>query len=563
MITAKDLGPISIFSKFTPIELERLAMEAGEIRVIAGDWLMREGELATFNILLDGQLSLHKNYLGLRQEMTQYGTYKSGDFFGEIPILLGCRTFIGMRADLNSRVARFDAQLLHRLIRDSEELNTQVREVMNFRLSRVCLFFTETPPTRVLIVGLRGQEYRDICHFLTLNRISYEWIGTDQPERIPLGMPCKGPAILVDGTIWLSEPLSVRCVAQALGIPTSPAKKNYDVVIVGGGPAGLAAAVYGASEGLNVLMVERSAAGGQAGSSARIENYLGFPDGISGDDMSEKALRQAERFGAEMVFTRTVTRINRLKDGSFRCQLDGGETFTSQTVILATGVNWRCFEADGIKRLRGHGIHYGAAKTEAPAVIGKHVYIVGGGNSAGQAAVFFADYACSVNILVRGEGLNQTMSQYLIDQILLKDNITVEPYTQVIAADGGVQLESITIVKHAGEAEENISIRKADTLFILIGATANTAWLPKELERDNQGFVCTGADVKDTSLYTDRQPFMLETTLPGFFCAGDVRHNSIKRVSSGVGEGSMAITFVHQYLASRAKTTIKIPKVTA
>jgi thioredoxin reductase (NADPH) len=298
---------------------------------------------------------------------------------------------------------------------------------------------------------------------------------------------------------------------------------------------------------LKVLVVERSAAGGQAGTSSRIENYLGFPNGISGDDLSERALKQAARFGAEIAMTRTIENVEKLAEGGYCVELDGGQRVTACVVLLATGVDWRTLEADGVDRLQGRGVLYGASRNEASNVVGKRVFIVGGGNSAGQAAVFFSNYAEQVNVLVRRAGLELTMSQYLIEQIAAKGNIRVEPYTQVIAAEGDDHLERlVTRTDQSGEPER-VETREADALFVMIGADASTKWLPAELERDPKGYICTGRDLQAWTL--EREPFPLETSLPGVFCAGDVRHDSIKRVSSGVGEGSMAIAFIHQYLA--------------
>jgi thioredoxin reductase (NADPH) len=316
-------------------------------------------------------------------------------------------------------------------------------------------------------------------------------------------------------------------------------------VIIGGGPAGLAAAVYGASEGLSVLLVERKAPGGQAGTSSRIENYLGFPNGISGDDLSQRAFRQAVKFGAEVVLTREVQEIIPHPDGAYTIGLDGSDRVATKTVILATGVAWRRLEADGVDRFIGRGVLYGAARTEAPTVAGKRVFIIGGGNSAGQAALFFADYASSVTMLVRGEDLKCSMSQYLIDQIALVPGIRVETETQVVSADGTDCLKAIETQKTG----EPIVRRTADALFVMIGADAVTHWLPSQLQREN-GYVRTGREVSDQPGWAaDRAPFLLETNLPGFFCVGDIRYNSIKRVSSSVGEGRMAVAFVHQYLS--------------
>jgi thioredoxin reductase (NADPH) len=332
-------------------------------------------------------------------------------------------------------------------------------------------------------------------------------------------------------------------------MPTRPNKDAYDVVVVGGGPAGLAAAVYGASEGLSVLLVERKAAGGQAGTSSRIDNYLGFSNGISGDDLSERALKQANRCGAEMVVTREVTAIVTLPDG-YRIEVDGGEHIQGKAVVLTTGVEWRILEIEGLDRLIGKGVFYGAAGAEPCHVRGKDVFLVGGGNSAGQAAVFFANYARSVTLLIRGDKLEDGMSQYLVQQIGRKANIRVETRTQVVSLAGEHRLEAI-YTRHQGE---EVVRREAGVLCVMIGANAATNWLPEALQRDEKGFVRTGRDVTELSKWTTtRRPFHLETNLPGLFCAGDVRHGSMKRVSSAVGEGSMAIAFIHQYLALQSE----------
>jgi thioredoxin reductase (NADPH) len=423
--------------------------------------------------------------------------------------------------------------------------NLIVRE-MTKRVTTIRQYMRNNNPLRVVVTGSQyDAECREIRTFLSLNRIPYEWVdrGRD-PDGALLRVPTDlaGPSVVVDQSICIGQPLTVRRVAEALGIRTKPAQSDYDVVVAGGGPAGLAAAVYGASEGLRVLLVEKCAAGGQAGTSSRIENYLGFPDGISGDELSARALRQATRFGAEIVMTREVGKIESIPDG-YRVGLDGGASVQTRAVILATGVEWRRLESEDIDRLLGKGVLYGAARAEAPAVIGKEVFIVGGGNSAGQAAMFFSGYAASVTLLVRGADIGRTMSRYLIEQIARRCNIFVQTHTKVISALGNDCLESI-VTATDGETSQT---HKADALFIMIGAQAKTDWLPGDLQRDGNGFVCTGRDLSAWS--HKRAPFLLETNLQGIFCAGDVRHNSIKRVSSGVGEGSMAIAFVHQYLA--------------
>jgi len=553
MVTAEELSKVRIFGCLEESERQRLAGKAADVRLAAGEWLIREGEQPWFFVLLDGKLQMVKDILGRSQDMATY-LYTPGDFFGEVPILLGTSALVSLRAETAVRVARFDRQQFQELIRDSAKCSATILQTMNERLMRVQKFAAEVPPARVLVVGSQyDTDCRDIRTFLSMNRIPYEWLDREnERDRIPSCMPkdLTGPAVVVDRAFWVEQPPTVRKVAEALGLRTSPTKERYDVVVIGGGPAGLAAAVYGASEGLCVLLVERNAAGGQAGTSSRIENYLGFPNGISGDELSERALRQAGRFGAELVLTRTVNNIEPLHFDSGRTgycvELDGGDRVSASAVILATGVDWRRLEAEGVDRLIGRGVLYGAAKTESVTVIGKDVFIVGGGNSAGQAAMFFSNYANSVTILVRGAGLELSMSQYLITQLASKGNVSIEPYTQVVSVGGDAHLETICTLRKGEEVRQ----RKADALFVLIGADAATGWLPQNLQRDEKGYICTGRDVSDLPGWNGkRPPFLLETNLPGFFCAGDVRHDSIKRVSSGVGEGSMAIAFVHQYLA--------------
>jgi thioredoxin reductase (NADPH) len=473
--------------------------------------------------------------------------YKAGDFFGEVPILLGASALASVRAKEQSRVMRIDRVLFKELLDSSKDCRALVMEAMTSRLNRLQDKILDIPVARVLVVGSQyDTDCRDIRSFLSVNRIPYEWVDRERDsDRIPPCMPkdLNGPAVVVDHAFCVGQPPTVRKVAAALGYRTEPRGEGYDVVVVGAGPAGLAAAVYGASEGLKVLIIERGAVGGQAGTSSRIENYLGFPSGISGDELSERALRQAEYFGTEIVLTREVQNLEPI-EGGWCVEMDGGQRVSARTVILATGVDWRRLEAEGVDRLIGRGVLYGASRPEAQAVVGKDVFIVGGGNSAGQAAMFFSSYANSVTVLVRGAGLKLTMSNYLIDQINARTNITVEPYTRVVSVGGESSLETICTVT----GNEPPRTRQADALFVMIGANAQTNWLPAELERDELGYVCTGRDLPGWA-DEERNPYPLETNLSGLFCVGDVRHSSIKRVSSGVGEGSMAIAFVHQYLA--------------
>jgi len=547
MIVADELREIPIFACLEEADLQRFSARAADVRLEEGEWLIREGEVPSFFISLDGELRLVKDVLG---KSTELYVYKHGEFFGEVPILLGAPALVSIQAKTRARVARFDAQQLFDLIQTSAACSALILQTMTDRLMTVQRFVSETPSSRVLLVGTQyDSDCREIRAFLSANRIPYQWVDAEQePDRMPKCMAGQydGPSVVIDGNYCVEEP-TVRSVAEALGIRTTPRYESYDVVIAGAGPAGLAAGVYGASEGLKVLMVERSAAGGQAGTSSRIENYLGFPNGISGDDLSERALKQGARFGAEIAMTRYVESLEPLADGRYCVQLDGGQRVSACVVLLATGVEWRMLQAEGITRLQGRGVLYGASRNEASNVIGKRVFLVGGGNSAGQAAVFFANYAAQVTILVRGKGLELTMSQYLIEQIDVKKNIEIKPYTEIIRAEGEDHLERIVTKTRAADGQLTETTWDADALFIMIGADASTAWLPRNLERDDAGYIRTG---RDLATWTgEREPFPLETNLPGVFCAGDVRHGSIKRVSSGVGEGSMAIAFVHQYLA--------------
>ncbi len=343
-------------------------------------------------------------------------------------------------------------------------------------------------------------------------------------------------------------------MAEKIGLQTQAEKPFYDLILVGGGPAGLAAAVYGASEGLRTVIIEREAPGGQAGTSSRIENYLGFPVGLSGSDLARRAVTQAKRFGVEILAPQEVTGI-RVEDPYRVVTLSNGNEISCHALILGLGVSWRRLDVPGLDVLTGAGVYYGAAQTEALSCQGEDVYIVGGANSAGQAAMNFSKYARQVTMLVRGSSLAKSMSQYLIEQIAETPNIIVQTHSSVVGAEGKTSLEAIAI-ESAGE----IKIVPATSLFIFIGAVPKTDWLEGLIERDERGFIMTGSDLKQSvevglshrpkGWQLNRDPYLLETNVPGVFAVGDVRHGSVKRVASGVGEGSICVQFVHQYLAS-------------
>ena len=401
----------------------------------------------------------------------------------------------------------------------------------------------------------RSYELRD---FLARNRVPYQWIDVEgsanDPETKRL-LEALGPeaaslpvVLFPDGTKLLeSVPAEV---AQKVGLRTRAQTTFYDLAIVGGGPAGLAAAVYGASEGLHTVMIEREAPGGQAGMSARIENYLGFPMGLSGGDLARRAVVQAQRFGVEILSPQEAVGIR--TEGPYRIiKLADGNEISCHALMIATGVQWRRLEAPGIDRLQGAGVYYGGGATEAMSCKGEIVYVVGGANSAGQAAMNFAKYADRVVILVRGSSLSSTMSQYLIDQVKEMTNIEVWAHGSVAEAHGEIHLEEISILCSDTNKLERVP---ASAMFIFIGALPRTEWLANVVERDERGFILTGPDLIREGQHPkgwglDRDPYLLETNIPGLFAVGDVRHGSVKRVASGVGEGSVAVQFIHQYLS--------------
>jgi thioredoxin reductase (NADPH) len=404
----------------------------------------------------------------------------------------------------------------------------------------------DPPPPRAIVFGHRWEaSCAELRHFLDRNQITFIWVTPDAPDAAeewggPLPTEEDSPAIrVVDGKTVVRPQL--RRVAELLGLATEAGAAEYDTVVIGAGPSGLAAGVYGASEGLKTIVVEREAPGGQAGTSSRIENYLGFPSGVSGDELASRALQQARRLGAEILVTRTITRI---EPATHQVHLDGGDVLRARTIVLACGVTWRKLSLRGFDRLAGKGISYGAARSEAPNTHGLDVHMIGAGNSAGQAAMFFSNHARSVTILCRGETLEKSMSRYLIDQLAARSNIRVLFRTEVVAAHGDA-LEAIEVRDATGKTTR----LESGGLFIFIGADAETAWLPPEIALDHLGYVLTGADVAAAGRWElDRDPYLLETSVPGIFACGDVRSGPVMSVASAVGEGSMAVAFVHQYL---------------
>jgi thioredoxin reductase (NADPH) len=389
--------------------------------------------------------------------------------------------------------------------------------------------------------------------FLARNAVPYRWYSVEDPEGLRMldaaGMTERDiPVVITPDGQSLRHPSDAE-IATAVGLSTQPAAEFYDLIVVGAGPAGLGAAVYGASEGLRTVLVERQASGGQAGQSSRIENYLGFPDGVSGAQLTDRARRQAQKFGAEALSVREVVGLE--ARGSARVVRFGDRSeIAAHAVVLATGVAYRALEAPGVAELTGRGVYYGSAMTEAAACAGQDVYVVGGANSAGQAAVFFSRHARHVTLLVRGDSLERSMSHYLIQQLASLANVSVRTCTEIAAAHGEQHLEAVSL-RHtrSGEIDRVISSH----LFVFIGAAPRTDWLDGVVARDTRGFIRSGPDLlvdgrRPAGWSLERDPYYLECSLPGVFVAGDVRAESVKRVASAVGEGAMAVTLVHRYL---------------
>jgi thioredoxin reductase (NADPH) len=407
----------------------------------------------------------------------------------------------------------------------------------------------------IRIVGHRwSAKSHLIKEFLARNHVPYQWLDIEKDEEarrlveVAAASDLDLPLVVFGDGSHLTEP-SNAVIAEKIGLRTRAEQPFYDVIVVGAGPAGLAAAVYGSSEGLRTALIEREAPGGQAGMSSRIENYLGFPSGVSGDDLARRAVTQAKRFGTE-ILAQEVTGLR--FDGPSRIvTLADGGIMECRALLIATGVSYRKLDVPGADAFTGAGVYYGAAMTEALSCRDEDVYVVGGANSAGQAAVYFAKYAKQVTMLVRGPSLVQSMSRYLIDQIREVPNIVVETDVHVVEVTGESSLQAITIAHVKTNERRTVATRY---LFIFIGAMPHTEWLAGSVERDEHGFILTGPDLvqngsRPQSWTLARDPFLLESSVPGIFVAGDVRHGSIKRVASGVGEGSIAVQFIHRYLA--------------
>jgi len=545
VIALEELAAIPVLLEVPPGELERLARKAADIRLGAGEYAAHEGDERALFVVLAGKLEVTKSIDGVERTIAARGP---GQVFGEVPIIFGTQFQGSFRAKEPARVMRIEASDFHALAAAAPEVLARVGALARERIGGLQGIAAQPARARATIVGHRWDTAcHDLRRFLTLNQITFDWLTPESPEllaRWPGDALAEGdfPAVCCEDGTTLIRPRP-RDLAQRLGLQTSARANDYDVVVVGGGPAGLAAAVYGASEGLGTIVIEREAPGGQAGTSSRIENYLGFPTGVSGGELAHRALQQAGRLGAEIAVTRNVVGID---PAARAVLLDGGESLRARTIVIATGVSWRRLDVEGFDRLLGKGVYYGAARSDASMTQGLDVHLVGAGNSAGQAAMFFANHARTVTLVVRGDSLEKSMSHYLIGQVRGKSNIRVELQSEVKAVHGDDHLRALDIGVRSGGIVRRV---ESGGLFVFIGADAETDWLPDEIARDPRGYVLTGdAVVRAGRWRASRDPYLLETSVPGVFACGDVRSSPVKRVAAAVGEGSMAIAFIHQYL---------------
>jgi thioredoxin reductase (NADPH) len=549
VITPDDVSRIAIFAELGEDDRAQLARAAADLTLASGEFAAEQGSERALFGLIEGCIEAVQTVDGVERIV---GRRDPGDIFGEVPITLGTVFPVGFRACEPSRVMRVGPRNYHSVAATAPDVAKEVGRLAAHRMSGpggLQGLASDPVPPRAIVVGERTDAAcTEVRHYLDRNQVVFEWLTSETPnleERWdgpgPLPAPEDQPAVRVIGGKMVIRP-QLRRLAELLGLGTEPETGSYDVVIVGAGPAGLAAGVYGASEGLSTIVVERAAPGGQAGTSSRIENYLGFPAGVSGDELAGRALQQARRLGAEILVTRTISRIDADRH---QVHLDGGDVLHGRTIVLACGVSWRNLDIPGFADLTGRGVFYGASPSDAAATHGHDVHVIGAGNSGGQAAMFFSNHARSVTIVCRGESLEKSMSSYLIRQLATRANVSVRVQSEIVAAHGDGAIEEVEVVdRSTGKIEREAS----GGVYIFIGADAETGWLPPEIALDQRGFILTGADVPAAEWARERDPFLLETSVPGIFACGDVRSGPVKRVAAAVGEGSMAIAFIHQYL---------------
>jgi thioredoxin reductase (NADPH) len=554
-MTAPDAGSDPYLSP--PVDAEQLALlrRYGQERpTTAGQVLFREGDRAyDFIVVLSGVVAVVDHEAGVERELVTAGP---GRFLGELGILTGERLFATAVVSEPGSVLVVPADRLQEVIAQDQELADLIVQTALRRRQWLL-----QQRAGLQIIGSRSSpDARRLREFAARNRLLYVWVDLDSDPAAGVVLanhglgPGDAPVVVMRGGEVLRNPPNGQ-LARAAGFGTGAVpRKTFDVAVVGAGPAGLAASVYGASEGLATAAIDSMAVGGQIGTTSRIENYLGFPVGVSGEEFAERSLVQALRFGTTLLVPRTATGLTGHGD-DYVIRLEGGDELAARTVIIATGVTYRQLDAAGLDRFEGTGVFYTPLDAQDQIRPGDPVVIVGGGNSAGQAATSLADHGHPVTIVIRGEGLAASMSQYLLDRITRHPAITVMPRCEVREVDGAGRLERVTIEDLITSTRRTLA---ATAMFVLIGAEAHTQWLAESIELDSQGFIVTGPDLSRPARNAPaweklgRDPYLLEASLPGVFAAGDVRSSSVKRVVSAVGEGSIAIRFASEHLGRRA-----------
>jgi thioredoxin reductase (NADPH) len=530
----------------------RLIAEHGRRRRFAdGDdvWVIGE-PMTSFFVIERGAVEVFQlSGTGERHEVV---VHFEGEFTGDIDLLSTSATVVGAKAQGETETIEVPADRLRKLVVENSELSDIILAAF---LARRQELLASGRGSLTIIGSHFSPETFKIREFLERNSRPFEWIDLESDERVAelleaFGVGVEETPIVIDSSGVVTHNPTVEEIARCYGLSQVDESKIFDVIVVGGGPAGLASAVYAASEGLDVLIVDSVAPGGQASTSSKIENYLGFPTGISGRELAQRAFVQATKFGAEVAAPREVRGLD-VSQRPYRLDIGDGESARGRTVVIATGAQYRRLSVDNARKYEGRGIYFGATFLEARMCGNQEVVIVGGGNSAGQAAVFLSQHAKHVHIAIRSDSLEHSMSKYLIHRIEASPHITLHPHTEVTALSGAEELERVELTNNqTGEARWT-DIRHA---FIFIGASPNTEWLPPEVQRDDRGFVRTGRDLNAERLTPEnwplqRQPYLLETNVPGIFAAGDVRSGSTKRVASAVGEGSISVSFIHQVLS--------------
>ncbi len=534
------------FPILTDEQIKLIASESETLDFAAGDVLIEEGDGDfCFYVIQAGEIRITENSTGEEREVTVHGP---GEFTGDIDMLTGHRSFFQAIASRDGRALKLGGEELREIIRAHSSLGDLLLNA--FILRRDLLLASDFAGVRV--IGSRhSQDTFRIRNFLSRNHVPFTWIDLEKEHNVDalleqVGVaPEETPIILYGNSKPLRNP-SNQELAEAAGFATQPDDELYDLVVVGGGPAGLAAAVYGASEGLKTLVVEESAPGGQASWSSKIENYLGFPTGLSGSELAEKAVIQADKFGVQMLTPFSAQSLE-IEESIKVIGLSEDEIVKTRTVVIATGADYRRLPLDNLEQYEGSSVFYSATSIEASLCQENEVAIVGGGNSAGQAAIFLSDFASCVHIFIRGDSLDKSMSRYLTRRIEQSENIHLSPHTEVTALHGESSLERITVKSNETDETEEYDVVN---LFVFVGAKPHTEWLDGVVEMDDKGFIKTGNDIDNFQRNgsTQRAPYHLETSLAGVFAAGDVRADSVKRVASAVGEGSMAVQFIHQVI---------------